>query len=201
MTAAHGRHDEQARRTIQRLQDDSPALWQAFVARLTSAAQESAARVMSGSPDRPAFGREDLAGEVLLNVLRNPIVTQQLYEAARRDPSGEELRRYLTVVARNRLRDQGRKSSRHKEASLDGPSEPPPDPTDEQGAQESSFLLSLSLAMAMLSGQERRVIELKYWQDKALHAIAKEMGLSVTSTFRLLHRAMEHVRESLADAP
>ncbi|MGL4552534.1 MAG: RNA polymerase sigma factor, partial [Gemmataceae bacterium] len=49
------------------------------------------------------------------------------------------------------------------------------------------------------SADEREVIELKYWRGQSLEQIAREMDISVTSAFRLLHRAVERVRERIED--
>ena len=56
----------------------------------------------------------------------------------------------------------------------------------------------LAAGMSVLSARERRILELRYFEDRSQADIAKEVGLSQAHVSRLIRRALERLRAAVA---
>jgi RNA polymerase sigma-B factor len=66
----------------------------------------------------------------------------------------------------------------------------PPDRGDERALVEAG--------LSVLSGRERRIIELRYFEDRRQTDIARELGISQAQVSRLIRRALDRMRAALA---
>ena len=107
-----------------------------------------------------------------------------------------KLRAWLVAVARNKLVDRARRASRSTSvAELPDTADPARDPAEQ--AIASADREALRAAMALLSERDRRLIELRYLEERTVADTAKQAGLSVTATKVALLRARERLRNAL----
>jgi RNA polymerase sigma-B factor len=57
----------------------------------------------------------------------------------------------------------------------------------------------LAAGMSVLSARERRILELRYFEDRSQADIAKEVGLSQAHVSRLIRRALERLRAAVVE--
>jgi RNA polymerase sigma-B factor len=57
----------------------------------------------------------------------------------------------------------------------------------------------LAAGMSVLSARERRILELRYFEDKSQADIAREVGLSQAHVSRLIRRALERMRAAVVE--
>ena len=57
----------------------------------------------------------------------------------------------------------------------------------------------LSAGMSVLSARERRILELRYFEDRSQADIAREVGLSQAHVSRLIRRALERLRAAVVE--
>jgi RNA polymerase sigma-B factor len=57
----------------------------------------------------------------------------------------------------------------------------------------------LEAGMSVLSQRERRILELRYYEDRSQSEIAREVGLSQAQVSRLIRRAVERMRAAVVD--
>jgi RNA polymerase sigma-B factor len=67
----------------------------------------------------------------------------------------------------------------------------PEDPADERALLEAG--------MSVLSERERRILELRYYEDRSQAEIAREVGLSQAQVSRLIKRAVERMRAAVVE--
>jgi RNA polymerase sigma factor (sigma-70 family) len=105
---------------------------------------------------------------------------------------GRDLRAFAAPTIegeiRHHLRDRGRTDGRA--VPLDGRDAPAP-----QEALDERALVAAGLDT--LSGRERRIVELRYLEDRRQADIAKEVGLSQAQVSRTLQRALQRMRDAL----
>ena len=101
-------------------------------------------------------------------------------------------RSWLLGIARHRaansLRSSNRRMSRELRAHLEH-DDAIVDPT-----QHADRLLMLRDALCLLSDRERTVIELRYFEDQSVDAVADRMDISPSSVRHLQRRAIERMR-------
>jgi RNA polymerase sigma-70 factor (ECF subfamily) len=119
---------------------------------------------------------EDLLGEVFLQVARDLI---------RFRGDGDDLRRWVFTIARNRLVDDHRRRVRRPRESdrevPDTPAHPPPEPIDPV----------LVAALARLTADQREVIALRFIADLPLEVVARVTKRKVGAVQALQHRALD----------
>jgi RNA polymerase sigma-B factor len=67
----------------------------------------------------------------------------------------------------------------------------PEDPADERAL--------LQAGMSVLSKRERRILELRYYEDRSQAEIAREIGLSQAQVSRLIRRAVDRMRAAVVE--
>jgi RNA polymerase sigma-70 factor (ECF subfamily) len=135
---------------------------------------------------------EDLTQEVFL-----ALTTRGTY-----DPSRGSLGAFLTTVTRSRaidrLRRRGR-SVRLLRASWETapPPEPPPTPLDRLATEE--YAVRVRAAMAELSENERRALELVYYRGLTQAEAAADLGAPLGTVKSWCRRGLLGLRERLGD--
>ncbi|HSI41277.1 MAG TPA: sigma-70 family RNA polymerase sigma factor [Xanthobacteraceae bacterium] len=158
------------------------ALFQHFAPRLKSYLIRAGA---------PAASAEELAQEALLSVWR---------KASYFDPAKAGAAAWIFSIARNLRIDALRRQGRAARIE--------PDPSDEPDAVPGAdSLLGLAererhvrSALGALSAEQRRVIELAFFEDKPHSAIAQELGIPLGTVKSRLRLAMGRLRTLLDDA-
>jgi RNA polymerase sigma-B factor len=97
----------------------------------------------------------------------------------------------------------------YQSSSLDAPLGPEPGaPTlgERLGAEDEAALLAERLsviapAVGALPDRQRRILFLRFYRDLTQTEIARELGISQMHVSRLLARALETIREQVADPP
>ncbi len=161
--------------------------------------------------DAPAFGV--LVERYQLQLLRlctaltsDPEAAQELaqttwakaFEAIGHLREGERFFGWLRQIAVNQLRD-GFKRRRLNQVSFD---EALHDGPDEAPGPEGTYLRTerqaeISRALATLSEHDRRMLALRYAQDRSYREIALELGTTEGTVATWLHRAKERLRKAL----
>lgn len=97
----------------------------------------------------------------------------------RYDPTSAPLRTYLMVVARSRaidlVRSDARRAARQQRHCQLTPQVPPPSPSDEVAAGEAARLVRD--AVRLLPPEQRRVIELAYFEGLSYREVAMAAGI------------------------
>lgn len=116
----------------------------------------------------------------------------------RYDPAAGSLRTYLTVLARNRaidtLRSELRRIARHKRHYRLTPEAAPRSPGEE--VLNAAVASTVQAAIAGLSGDQRRVIELAYFEGMTCREVAVAVGIpegTAKSRLRLALAKLETV--------
>ena len=87
-----------------------------------------------------------------------------------------------------------RRCSRGRRRSSSSPSSAPAAPDD--FADERALLQA---GMSVLSKRERRILELRYYEDRSQVDIAREIGLSQAQVSRLIRRAVDRMRAAVVE--
>jgi len=114
----------------------------------------------------------------------------------RYDPGAGPLRTFLTVLARHRaldlVRSELRRAARQERHFRMVPGRPPPSPGDEVAGREAASLVRD--AVQHLPGDQRRVVELAYFQGLTCREVALAAGIpegTVKSRLRLAMAKLE----------
>lgn len=126
---------------------------------------------------------EDLLGEVFLHVARSL--------PRFRGDEGEDLRRWVFTIARNRLIDDARRRARRPRAADHAPPERAAPSADEAIDEE------LLAAIAALTPPQREVVALRFVADLPLEDVAKITRRSVAAVKSLQHRALDDLVRTL----
>ena len=105
---------------------------------------------------------------------------------------------WLYRIAHNCLIDYVRKVSRHSEHSLDAAAEVP----EQQAGSDYSNVLDhqvLAPALARLTAEQRRAVELRFLQGMSVAETAATMGRSEEAVKKLQARALANLRRSLTE--
>ena len=125
---------------------------------------------------------EDLLGEVFLQVARSL--------PRFRGDHGEDLRRWVFTIARNRVVDDARRRRRRPTEAMAPPDRAAPDgpaPLDPQ----------LLDALRSLNEAQREVVALRFIADLPLEAVARMTGRTVGAVKSLQHRGLEELARIL----
>jgi RNA polymerase sigma factor (sigma-70 family) len=134
---------------------------------------------------RGADDPEDLAGEVFLQVARD------LAGFPDREDH-DAVRRWVFTIARNRLKDAGRRARRRpRRSDAEVPDRPGPSPVEPVDPQ-------LLRALADLTPEQREVLALRFVADLALDDVARMTGRTIGATKSLQHRALENLRAAVS---
>lgn len=151
----------------------------------TDAYRALAPKVLGYLRARGAAEPEDLLGEVFLQVAR---------DLPRFKGDGDEdLRRWVFVIARNRLIDAGRRRQRQPVTPV---AEVPETADHAEPALPDADLIA---AMAGLTDDQREVVALRFVADLPLADVAELTGSNVNAVKQMQHRALAALREALAD--
>lgn len=111
---------------------------------------------------------------------------------------------WLLRIAANEVAEQGRRRARRERLTAwagEGTGSLAGMDTMDQAAdwERAAWLRS---HLATLSADQRRVVWLRFWEDRTVDDVAAQIGRSPGATKQLLHRALKTLRERLqADAP
>ena len=117
----------------------------------------------------------------------------EAYENIERWRGGGSIAPYLKMIAHNTAITILTKDSRHRTMPLE----------NTQIAEEESslayeeLLRKLSKAMGRLGEEERRLVELHYWEHLATHDIAHLLGMSQSNVLVKLHRIRNKLKEMI----
>jgi RNA polymerase sigma-B factor len=128
---------------------------------------------------------------------------EKLTTKTRRSPTVDELAQYLELSIEDVL-DGLEAAAAHHSSSLDAPHDDsdgePGTLADMFGQQDAGFQLiedatTVATAMQTLSERERRVLQLRFFEDHTQSEIAKEIGVSQMQVSRILRRAIATLSE------
>ena len=120
-----------------------------------------------------------------------------------RSPTVDELAQYLELSIEDAL-DRLEAAAAHHSSSLDRPHDDSDGESgtlaDTFGQEDAGFQLvedaaTVATAMQTLSERERRVLHLRFFQDRTQSEIAKEIGVSQMQISRILRRALTALNE------
>jgi RNA polymerase sigma-70 factor (ECF subfamily) len=130
---------------------------------------------------------QDVVQDVFVDLWSHP---------GRYDPGAGPLRTFLTVLARHRaldlVRSELRRAARQERHFRMVPGRPPPSPGDEVAGREAASLVRD--AVQHLPGDQRRVVELAYFQGLTCREVALAAGIpegTVKSRLRLAMAKLE----------
>lgn len=102
---------------------------------------------------------------------------------------------WLLRIAANAIVDHWRRTSREQQlGDDDGPESFPVNAENIQQVERRAMLFRL---VGTLPADQRRVIEMRFGEEKAIREIAREMGRSEGSIKQLQFRAMQSLREKM----
>ena len=135
---------------------------------------------------------EELAQETLLTVWRKA----KLFDAGRAGPTA-----WIFTIARNLRIDGLRRAGREKNAisNMDEPGEDAEQPDEVYISMERDE--RVRSAIASLSEDQRRVVQLSFVEDKAHPEIARELDLPLGTVKSRIRLAMKRMREVLDGQP
>jgi RNA polymerase sigma factor (sigma-70 family) len=121
----------------------------------------------------------------------------QLHRARRDYREGDPLRPWLFTIAYNLCRDRWRILGRRREVPIEEAPPPidPATPADHLYQQRRAELLRA--ALATLSGDQRRVVEMHWFAGIPLPEVATALGISLSAAKVRAHRAYQRLRENL----
>ncbi|MGI8478178.1 MAG: RNA polymerase sigma factor [Thermomicrobiales bacterium] len=113
------------------------------------------------------------------------------------DPAGGSFRSWLFAIAHNVVADQGRERLRRPQSPLEAAeSVVDPAPSPEEEAERGERRLSVVAALALLTGEQRRVVELRL-AGLGGPEIAAVLGRSEVAVRAMQRRALLRLRELL----
>jgi RNA polymerase sigma-70 factor, ECF subfamily len=132
-------------------------------------------------------------------------VTQEVFVAlcrgtARYDAARGTMSSFLITLARSRALDRARARSRASRLLRGWHEASPPaqiaTPFEQLADERSAACMRRSLKR--LSGRERRVVELAYWQGRSQREISADLATPLGTVKHIARRALESLRESLS---
>ncbi len=155
------------------------AAWEEVAHRLRHLVQVAASREVGvAAPD------QDDAVQTLLARLWES--ERLVHLASLASPGG-----YLYVALRNELRQRRR---RHELERRTARSIPLPTPLHGLTSDVDARVSALRDALASLNPDQRRLLRLRFWENKSIGSIATELDLSYSATAVRLHRLLHHLR-------
>jgi RNA polymerase sigma factor (sigma-70 family) len=121
----------------------------------------------------------------------------QLHRARRDYRAGEPLRPWLFTIAYNLCRDRWRILGRRREVPIEQAPPPIDTATPADHLQERRRAQLLRTALATLSEDQRRVVEMHWFAGIPLPEVATALGISLSAAKVRAHRAYERLRENL----
>ena len=116
---------------------------------------------------------------------------------------GARLRPWLFTIALNLVREQYRRRKRRREQSIEGGTQPVPEPgessTVEADEERTVRAARVRAALADLPAAQREVIELHWFEESPYEEIATIVGASVAAVRVRAHRGYERLREILPE--
>jgi RNA polymerase sigma-70 factor (ECF subfamily) len=104
---------------------------------------------------------------------------------------------WLYRIAANAIVDRARSTANHPQAPAPADVEEPPDPEGPEEAEERARLYQL---VRTLPDDQRRVILLRFVEEKAIREIAAELGRTEGAVKQLQFRALKTLRAKMGDA-
>ena len=106
---------------------------------------------------------------------------------------------WLLRIAANAVTDQRRRVSREQPMlEADGPESAPADPTGIDAVERRALLFRV---VRTLPADQRRVIEMRFAQEKGVREIARELNRSEGAVKQLQFRAIQNLRAQLQKSP
>jgi RNA polymerase sigma-70 factor (ECF subfamily) len=106
---------------------------------------------------------------------------------------------WLVRIAANALTDHWRRVSREQPMlEADGPESAPSDPASIDAVERRALLFRL---VRSLPADQRRVIEMRFAQEKGVREIARELNRSEGAVKQLQFRAIQNLRAQLQKSP
>lgn len=106
---------------------------------------------------------------------------------------------WLVRIAANAVTDHWRRVSREQPMlEADGPESAPSDPTSIDAVERRALLFRL---VRSLPADQRRVIEMRFAQEKGVREIARELNRSEGAVKQLQFRAIQNLRARLQKSP
>jgi RNA polymerase sigma factor (sigma-70 family) len=121
----------------------------------------------------------------------------QLHRARRDYRAGEPLRPWLFTIAYNLCRDRWRILGRRREVPIEQAPTAIDAATPADHLQERRRADLLRAALATLSEDQRRVVEMHWFAGVPLPEVATALGISLSAAKVRAHRAYERLRENL----
>ena len=121
----------------------------------------------------------------------------QLHRARRDYRAGEPLRPWLFTIAYNLCRDRWRILGRRREVPMEQAPPPIDSATPVDHLQERRRAELLRAALATLSEDQRRVVEMHWFAGVSLPEVATALGISLSAAKVRAHRAYERLRQNL----
>ena len=138
--------------------------------------------------DRSAV--EDVTAEVFRRALAN---------LGRFEWRGSPFVAWLVRIAANAVTDHWRRVSREQPMlEADGPESAPSDPASIDAVERRALLFRL---VRSLPADQRRVIEMRFAQEKGVREIARELNRSEGAVKQLQFRAIQNLRAQLQESP
>lgn len=140
------------------------------------------------------------------------VVQETLLEASRdfhdfQGKSGKEWRAWLERVLANNLVEcvrrhvdaEKRSVTREYSCTEGGNTVPANDSPPDQRAIRAEFGRCVHLVQSKLEADQKRILEMRYWQGASLSEIASSMKISKSSAVRLLRKSLQMFRQSLSN--
>lgn len=131
-------------------------------------------------------------------------LTAQTFERAlhaigRYDDRGKPLSSWLFTIAAHLVVDHARERARNAggDVSLDTRHDTGGGPEAQVAEWESD--LEMRSLIATLPPEQQRALQLRYWQERSIAEVAREMGRNENAAKQLLHRAIRTLRLRLGE--
>jgi RNA polymerase sigma-70 factor (ECF subfamily) len=174
---ASGMVDPQPKTLLRRLADGDPNALGEFYDRFAGLVNALALRIV-----RDAAEAEDVVQETFVQAWR---------QAARFDPGRGSPEAWLCTIARTRALDRlRRRAARREDPEPSGPA-PAERPSTEEG-------IAVRKALETLTADQRRALELAYYEGLTQSEIAKRLGEPLGTIKTRIRTAMLRLREELA---
>jgi RNA polymerase sigma-70 factor (ECF subfamily) len=186
------------RTLLQRCLNHQPGAWNDFVDRFLGLIYHVIHHTahLRSVPLRPE-DIEDLAAEVLLQIVQNDYAVLRLFRQQ------SSLATYLTVITRRICVHEltKRQAAREVQPKGDG-RQPMPEPEEPPKAQLGlESLEEVQKLLSRLPSRERRVVRLYYLEGRSYEEISTELGVAVNSIGPILSRARKLLRKEAKSPP
>lgn len=135
------------------------------------------------------IGNRDEAQDVTSEVFQQALANLQKFEWR-----GVPFTAWLLRIAANAIADRWRRSSREQQPSEDDPEPFPVDPVNIVDVERRAMLFRL---VRTLPGDQRRVIEMRFAEEKSIREIAKELNRTEGAVKQLQFRGIQTLRAQL----